>query len=43
MKKNGFLQKTLIKFSDFVNSDDSIGKITPKSIRQQPVSLKKKN
>ena len=31
----------LPKFSDFVNSNDSIGKITSKSIRIQPVFITK--
>ena len=30
------------KFSDFVNSDDPIGKITSKSIRLHPVFIQKK-
>ena len=34
--------KLLLKLSDFINSDDCFGKITYKSIRQQPVFMKKK-
>ena len=31
----------LPKFSDFINSDDCIGKITSKSMRLQPVFIQK--
>ena len=36
-----FFFKMLPKFSDFVNSGYCIGKITSKSIRLQPVFIKK--
>ena len=45
MKKSIFLSfffEPILKFSDFINSDDCIGKIAPKSIRLQPVCIKKK-
>ena len=33
--------KLLPKFSDFINYDDSVGKMTSKSIRLYPVFIKK--
>ena len=36
-----FFSNILPKFSDFVNSEDCIGKITLEFIRPQPVSIKK--
>ena len=43
IKKLGFFMqfffKFLPKFTDFINSDDCIGKITSKSIRMNPVFL----
>ena len=38
-----FFFKLLPNFTDFENSDDSIGKITSKSIRLQPVFIQKNN
>ena len=34
--------KLLPKFSDFINSDDSLGKIISKSIRLKPVLFQKR-
>ena len=44
-KKYDFLKfflELLLKLSDFLNSDDSMGKITPKFIRVYPVFVKKR-
>ena len=38
----GFIFKLLSKLSDFINSDDWIGKITSKSVRLEPVFIRKK-